>query len=378
MLIQLKLENFKCFRDEVYLTFLKGNTDISYNEDLSSHVRIIQDTLLNKGGIILGANGSGKSALIQPLWYLKKFLQLPFDIRRYQSNMPFMGSEKDTLIEVVIYFEGLFYQYGFSLNSTRITKEYLLKSATLNDSFELIFDKNWDIEKEDYTLTGNSAPLIQFMGEGKVNNYNSVLASYGEDIEIKSVYRFLTSSYIYEFKETELYHNCLKTSNQLLFDAEFKDFCGDLISTIDLHPLSSIIDSVDSYELDRKLSVLSYGEKIIFGILYRLYLVYTSEDYTLILDDGISSLHPKVLKKILSFLLCEGKGQIILVSNNSNLFDIDLFKVEEIWLVDKFYDGHAKLSNLYQYRKRVKEIIDHGYSLEKAYLKGHFGGIPYC
>lgn len=372
MLIQLKAKNFKCFRDEVFLNFQAGSDNIVYDEDLTSHVRNIQDTSFTKGSIIFGANGSGKSALIQPLGYLKTFLQLPSNFWLHCHSLSFKDKKEDTSIEVTLFIEYIFYTYGFSFNKERITREYLFKfKANSSDSFN-IFEKSWDTELNQYNTTGYNEQLTNFIKHTSIESFSSILSSYREDEEIKNIYSFLTSK-IYEFKEVELNNSYIEVNNQLLIDSEFKHFCEDILSGIDLRGLYSTLNSSDETIL-----LPSTGEKKIFALLYKFYQVFTCEDYVLILDEGIECLHPKILKKIISYLLCEGRGQLILVSNNLHLFDINLFKVEEIWLVDKFSDGHSELSNLYQFRKTVKEIISKRYSLEKAYFKGRFGGIPYC
>lgn len=94
-----------------------------------------------------------------------------------------------------------------------------------------------------------------------------------------------------------------------------------------------------------------------------------------VLDEIDRSLHTELSRKLISSFLdvCtpETRSQLILTTHDVMLMDVELFRRDEIWVVEKTEDGASDLRALSEY-----EGVRHDNDLRKSYLHGRFGGTP--
>lgn len=94
---------------------------------------------------------------------------------------------------------------------------------------------------------------------------------------------------------------------------------------------------------------------------------------TIIIDEIDRSLHTILTRKFFELfftLLEDTDSQIIATSHDSNLLDLDLFRQDEIWFVERQNDHSSKLYSLNKFKERYDKKI------EKEYLLGRYGAIP--
>ena len=94
---------------------------------------------------------------------------------------------------------------------------------------------------------------------------------------------------------------------------------------------------------------------------------------TVIIDEVNESLHPSLLKTIMAKIMSSSPadgGQFIVTTHESNLLDYDLFRQDEIWFVEK-NNGSTEIYPLTDFKPRTD------LQLEKGYLMGRFGAIPF-
>jgi hypothetical protein len=66
------------------------------------------------------------------------------------------------------------------------------------------------------------------------------------------------------------------------------------------------------------------------------------------------------------------KGQLIFTSHESNLLDLNIFRQDEIWFVEKDNKlGESKMYSLSEFKPR------YDLNVRKGYLTGRFGAIPF-
>ena len=65
------------------------------------------------------------------------------------------------------------------------------------------------------------------------------------------------------------------------------------------------------------------------------------------------------------------KGQLIFTTHDSNLLDQNIFRQDEIWFTEKKKTGETTMYPLSDFK------IRHDLDIEKGYLKGRFGAIPF-
>jgi len=92
-----------------------------------------------------------------------------------------------------------------------------------------------------------------------------------------------------------------------------------------------------------------------------------------VIDEIERSIHPLLIKKLIKKFSDDvaSKGQLIFTTHESNLLDQDIFRQDEIWFVEKSKTGSTDIYSLSKFREH--KTID----IQKGYLKGRYGSIPF-
>ncbi len=129
MLIEFKVANFQCFRDEVTLSLQPGGRDMKLRGNLWQGHRY----KALKSAAIFGANASGKTSLLHALHVFKAFVKGsatkmnvgdpvggmdPFRLSRSHVNEP-------SCFEVLVELDGTGYRYRVEATRKRVCKEVL-------------------------------------------------------------------------------------------------------------------------------------------------------------------------------------------------------------------------------------------------------------
>lgn len=91
----------------------------------------------------------------------------------------------------------------------------------------------------------------------------------------------------------------------------------------------------------------------------------------LLIDEIEDSLHPKMVEFIVQMFHASSAAQLIFTTHNTHLLDLDTFRKDQIWFVNKKDDGGSDLYSLYDYSD-FRDTMD----VEKAYLQGRFDALP--
>ena len=126
MLVEIVMENFFSFKDEATFSMVASpiaeHPESVYGKD---------NIAVTKLATIYGANASGKSNLLKAM----KMIQEGVLLQNYTSSEwlehiePFhldaQTEKKDTMLETSFLLAGKLYRYGFFVNRTRVTEEFL-------------------------------------------------------------------------------------------------------------------------------------------------------------------------------------------------------------------------------------------------------------
>ncbi len=98
-----------------------------------------------------------------------------------------------------------------------------------------------------------------------------------------------------------------------------------------------------------------------------------SENKVFIIDEIERSIHPLLVKELVSkFSLDQNScGQLIFATHEANLLDLEIFRKDEIWFVEKNKDGATDLYSLNDFKELKTNDIKSGY------LDGRYGSIPF-
>ena len=96
-------------------------------------------------------------------------------------------------------------------------------------------------------------------------------------------------------------------------------------------------------------------------------------DVVFVIDEIERSIHPLIIKGILK-KFSEDKstrGQLIFTTHESNILDQDLLRQDEIWFAEKDKKGCTDIYPFSDFKEH------HTKDIEKGYLNGRYGGIPF-
>ena len=130
MLQEIKIKNFKSFRDEVELSF-----ESSADDRYSSTVTMPDGVKLIRFAVVLGANASGKSNLLEAIEFLRSFWnKIPVKNDEGTDVQPFLMQPNalayDTEFDVKLYVEGVRYWYQLKVNTFVGRLELYTKSVS--------------------------------------------------------------------------------------------------------------------------------------------------------------------------------------------------------------------------------------------------------
>jgi hypothetical protein len=100
----------------------------------------------------------------------------------------------------------------------------------------------------------------------------------------------------------------------------------------------------------------------------------SKNDSVYLIDEIDRSMHPILTRGILEYFLnqlTKGQSQMIVTTHESNLLDLELFRKDEIWFVEKNKNGSSQFYSLVEFKPRGDKDI------KKGYLNGRFGAIPF-
>jgi AAA15 family ATPase/GTPase len=115
------------------------------------------------------------------------------------------------------------------------------------------------------------------------------------------------------------------------------------------------------------------GVHRLFGLLGPL-LSAIEKGKLMVVDEFDANLHPLVARFLIRLVndpsVSNRGAQLLLVSHNTTLMDLDMLRRDEIWLTEIDVSHATNLSTVLRSSPRKHEQI------AKGYLRGRYGGIP--
>lgn len=99
----------------------------------------------------------------------------------------------------------------------------------------------------------------------------------------------------------------------------------------------------------------------------------TSKGKVFVIDEIERSIHPLLIKELIQKFSHDetSKGQLIFSTHESNLLDLDIFRQDEVWFVEKDRNGSTDLYPLSEFKEH------HTKNIRRGYLDGRYGAIPF-
>lgn len=426
MLVNFTVSNYKSIKDEVTLnlTAHKRSKKEGTIQIEKYDISVLPLTAL------YGANGSGKSNLINALY----FMDCKVRGEKEQEAIPFLfgtASDKQAPSSFSVLFiadDGVMYHYGFSILRNSIEAEWLLAYYSnyrptmlferYKENGEIIFSFGASLKKQ----TKNGARFLTFisqdMDKERLFLYEAALrniapAKIVRDWFIKNLLIIPSRAHRKTLSQRFFHDNerLMEISNDMRsFDFDFDSFRIDEES-IPVDKQNESFSKMNTGEIyagvgEKKYSALTKKEN---GEIYELRLSYLHRDSngntvsmpidsasggfkrlleffsdfdfksnlsrTVIIDEIEASLHPLLLEKfineVLKYNLDISSGQLIFATHDTNILNFPFIRNDEIQFVEKDEMWSTHLTGLAEFKD-----INSDLNIEKGYLKGRFGAIP--
>ena len=424
MIQEIKIKNFRSFKEEVTFSFEASND--KFAED-SQVVQINENVRLLRFAVVYGYNASGKSNLLHAIDFLHYFWTYkpggmdegtnvdPFKLDRTSSNEP-------TRFDLIFYVGNTKYSYQLELDRQQVYWEKL--SYYKSTQPIMLFERRWENNQSviDFNNSGNgdkvSAAVKElitinclknmsfFMARNQVNvslplidvakdwmkgqimpaiyphtnltNYAQRRTSTNQAIT-KHIVDFLHEA---DFNITNIQSNVI---NQVISDDAIKFFLEDANTTQEekerirkeetIRQIRTIFEHTIETEEGKETYSMeweneSVGTMRTFGLEAALFEAVQTQSL-LPIDEVDTSLHPKLLEKILfEYLRTPSRTQLLVATHNDGLLDLvdDLIRKDSVWFTEKKKSGVTDLYKLTDFRG-----VNRLSSIREAYRNKRFG-----
>lgn len=413
MLIEFRVKNFRSLRDEQVLSLVasKDKTLLDTNT-LQTGVSAVPAVL--RSAVVYGANAGGKSNLIKALQYMRGVVVGSATVMQPGqtfSVQPFRldgeSASRPTEFEVTFLLDGVRYQYGFALNSQCIVSEHLLVYKAFKP--QRWFDRHLDNDsgKDVYEFgSGLKGQKNVWEGATRTNSLFLSMAAQLNSEQLRSVFDWFNNRLVIINEASPL---APQFSVQSLQQSEKrKEMCDFLtsadISIADINVITRKVPG-QTIHFDRATGkpevraeevqesqlrfhhVTEHGKAVFDladesnGTRNLLFLAgpvldILKKGLTLVVDELDTSLHTMLVRRLVQLFhrpACNtGGAQLIFTTHDTSLLDApDLLRRDQVWFAEKDRDQASSLISLSEFKPRKNE------ALERGYLMGRYGGLPY-
>lgn len=390
MILEFSVQNYRSIHQRQTLS-LVASKDKTSLETHATATGVSAVPYVLRSASLYGANGSGKSNLLRALSFFQRFVSTNFSRAPDDPTLlvPFRFQSKEDQevpaeFEVTILLDGVRYQYGFRLDGHRIHEEWLLAYKTQKG--QTWFERKLDLKSGKYEVQFSD----KLQGAKKVwqesTRPNALLLSTAVQLNsemLHPIFDWIMNKMVFiaVYNDAELWPQ-LTTS--LLQDMSkrrqilsFLQGCDIPVSDIHLHHGNNRVyfqHLMGDREMILDLADESLGTQRLFALTGPV-LEILEQGLVLVIDELESSLHPLLVRRLLELFhdpKVNRKGaQLVFTTHNTLLLDQSLFRRDQIWLVEKDNSQATTLVPLTDFQIR-KDLV-----LEKAYLEGRFGAIPF-
>lgn len=404
MLLEYRCSNYKSIKDEVLFS-MSASSDTEHSDKLIDFKKL----KINKATAIYGANGSGKSSLLESCLFLTSLV----------SNKPSQPGDKILVIphalsaideptEFLIHFErkGIRYVYGISVTEDRVEKEFLYhfkvgrkakifdrvgEEYTFGTKYKSDLNKALSFQKENRVFLNTAANFTNneditnaflFFKEDLVVNSPSFMNNWREysfnminknpEFKKKVVTAFNNLGIDIKDIKTESFNIPLHDELVENIPADIKEIIKSSMGEEKTLSLKKVLFDygIFSVDIDRE----STGIKRLFEVLCPLIDI-IENDRVLLWDEIEMGLHSSILDTLIKIFLNEkdSKSQLIFTTHDISLLNLDNLRRDQIWFTE--LDKEERKTDLYSLFdfKNIRKTDN----ISKNYIEGRYGAIPF-
>ena len=431
MLLQFSVENFLSFDEEQVFSMVASTGDQMH----PNHVVDGKGGPALRAAAIYGPNASGKSNLVEAIGFAKELIVN--GTRRSQSIpvRPFKlradGYERPSKFEFSFRTQGLLYNYGFRVTSERVTEEWLFASGIKKTEVKLFErstseDGQAEVEVGTSLADGARKQFFEFLAQGtRANQLLLCEAVERNVVELTRVAEWFTevlavipaepraeslAGLVHYYPQLRGYlTDFLRSSGtdiEMVGTVETQLGAVDMVPDIrdretvialleKLPPVGFVSTSGPVFTKDRAgrasqidmvfthrgsdstftMNEESDGTQRLVHLAPILRELSEKTARVVVIDELDRSFHPHLSRLFLQTALdgCppDSSNQLIFTTHDTNLLDLDLLRRDEIWFVEKNKAGASHVYSLAEFKIRPDLKV------EKGYLNGRFGAIPF-
>lgn len=396
MLINFTIGNYRSIKEQKTLSMeATAITELKDSLILNGKYKLLPSVVL------YGANSSGKSNFLTAI---DKFKSLVTSSSKLNSTdkldiMPFLLNPKTakepSFFEIELLIDAEMFRYGFTANNDQFFQEWLY-STQKGKKEKCLFIRNeegigvLDNFQEGKGIEDKTRHNALFLS--MVDSFNGMISKK----IIHAISTLFTASGIQHENFSEL-NNLLCHINEewepmlnnflKSFDLGFETFkipedknTAKEIKAFTIHNLyNEVGEVIDTVQLNMKEHE-SAGTNKLFD-LASFVMACLNIKSVLIIDELDSKLHPILTKYIINLFnnpKTNPKGsQLVFATHDTNLLNIKTFRRDQIWFVEKDKTEATDLYSLVEFRDIEGNKIRKDRSLEKDYINGRYGAIPY-
>lgn len=437
MLLRYIVNNYKSIGHDIEFSMFPNEEIV--NEDLITTIKTkMGEWNVLRRGAFFGPNAAGKSNFIKSIEFARDYIVegkksgKPTGIDQFRGIIPELNNV--TTFQFMIYTGGEVYDYGFSLDRTRVCEEWLmiLTNKEFVPMFSRITDKDnrtsINITSKFSRKNSNQRELAELLKKSMQENQRNQLFLYKLfDNGVKRVEKIVSwfENVKIIYPNTKLQGLPIKVKK----DESFREFLSKNLNILDtgVFNISASAEIIDFKDLADKMEipkdVINQIEEIRNGIvnLNGKYFIFTEEknrtmfvqlkfehrlnnkickfniedesdgtqrlldilpilfkmnyntDKIYFIDELDRSLHTKLSKYILNIFIKNSQdscSQMVFTAHDINLINLDNFAKEEIWLIEKNQIGETILKPLSDFEIKKDQ------NMIKDYLNGRFGAVP--
>lgn len=419
MLIEFSVGNHRAFRERQTFSMVASSAAERAGQGRVAHTHFATAPFVLREACLFGANGSGKSSLIDAMSFMIRFVRNSF---RHESGQPIAVEpfafhsdwrSQPSEFEAIFIHEDVLYQYGFSVNSERVLEEWLFSRPQSTGRDRQLFTRTYNSDTDSYEWNLNSAHLkgereswksqtrpealflstaIQLNAKvlkgayewfGKrfrtfsmspdVMQGNYTESRFGDSEWKGRVVDFLRRADV-SLHDIEVEENSLfEQTSFAKLPAPIQELLKEESPDAKTYSVSFVRKDEKSNPIPLPLAEESSGTKALFELAGPV-LDVLENGYTVIVDELNSGLHPLAFQYVIG-LFCDSdinknNAQLIFTTHDTSVTERSCIGRDQIWLVEKGADLSARLTPFSDFKTRNERPF------QKGYLQGRYGAIP--
>jgi hypothetical protein len=421
MLIEFSVKNFRSIHERQTLSLVAArNSELLHSNTFECGGKLPR---VVRSAVIYGPNAAGKSNLLLAAQVAQQIIvgsaiqtqegqKLPLTPFAFDSD----AETEPTEFEFIFAEDGIRYQYSFAATADRVVREWLIAYPVGKP--QRWFEREFEANSSDYAWTmgphfkGDKSQRSTWRNSTRSNALFLSTAVQLNNDQLRPVFLWfqtklailtptnkmnfgLTLELLNDDERRHQLNNFIRSADVGIEALEFRQMSEttsppsiqinlaapvglgslqratiklDQVVSIHRQPGTGKMMPFDFYKSE------SEGTKKLFEYAGG-WIKALKEGATLLVDELDVSLHPSITRFLVKLFQSDEVdscgAQLVFSTHDTSLLDLDLFRRDQIWFVEKDAGLASHLYPLLQYSPRKDE------KLERGYLKGRYGALPF-